>query len=103
MSSIDAAILQAVESFVEELKRLIQQAAMESVQVALTGGSALTRPSLKGGRSTLATAANGDPKKRAKRTPDELEALSKRLRAYIAKNPGQRIEQIGRSLDLPTK
>jgi hypothetical protein len=41
--------------------------------------------------------------KGAKRTPEELEALTKKLRAAIAKQPGQRIEQIGAGLGVATK
>jgi hypothetical protein len=42
-------------------------------------------------------------KKGAKRTPEELEQLIKKLHTYVAKNPGQRIEQIAAGLDISTK
>jgi hypothetical protein len=42
-------------------------------------------------------------KKGAKRTPEELEQLIKKLHSYVAKNPGQRIEQIASGLDISTK
>jgi predicted transcriptional regulator len=32
-----------------------------------------------------------------------LEALTEKLGAFIKKNPGQRIEQIGKALGTPTK
>ena len=41
--------------------------------------------------------------KGAKRTQAELEALTSRLAAYIAKNPGLRVEQINRDLGTSTK
>ena len=38
-----------------------------------------------------------------KRTPEALEALTKKLHAYIAKNPGLRIEKIAEGLGCSTK
>jgi len=101
MPSKDA-IRDAVEAFVEELKRIIEQAALESVQSVL-GGS---RPTTGRAPKTARAAAAKVPTRRskgAKRTTEELEALMKKLHAFIAKNPGQRVEQIGGSLGVPTK
>lgn len=42
-------------------------------------------------------------KKGAKRSPEALEILTRKLLGYITKNPGERIEQIGVGLGLPTK
>ena len=39
----------------------------------------------------------------AKRPPEELAATVAKLGAYIAKNPGQGIEAIGKALATPTK
>jgi hypothetical protein len=41
--------------------------------------------------------------KGAKRSPDELEAITKRLHAYVSKHPGERIEQIAAAMGVPTK
>jgi hypothetical protein len=41
--------------------------------------------------------------KGAKRTPDELEALTKNVLAHIKRNPGQRVEQIAAALGTSTK
>ena len=102
MSKTDTAIREAVESFVEQLRGLITQAALESVQVALNGGSVLPRRSSKQGRSPAPSALKAR-QKGIKRSPEELDALVKKLLAYITKHPGQRIEQIGASLGLPSK
>ena len=102
MSNTDIAIREAVESFVEQLRGLITQAALESVQVALNGGSALPRRGSKPGRSGSPSAVK-TRQKGIKRSPEELDALVKRLLAYIVKHPGQRIEQIGASLGVPSK
>jgi len=102
MSNIDDAVREAVESFVEQLKGLIQRAALESVQTALNGGSALSPrgASRELGRGSLALERQ---QAGSKRSPAELAVLIKKLHAYIAKNPGQRIEKIGTGLGVPTK
>jgi hypothetical protein len=41
--------------------------------------------------------------KGAKRRPEALTALTDKLGAFIVKNPGLRIEQLGRALGTPTK
>jgi hypothetical protein len=102
MSNIDDAVREAVELFVEQLKDLIQRAALESVQTALNGG----KPSSgRGSKLQLGRAAAMPPphESSSKRTPAELAVLIKKLHAYIAKHPGLRIEKIGAGLDLPTK
>jgi hypothetical protein len=102
MSNTDAAIREAVESFVEELRGLIQAAALESVQSALSGGTSLGR-SPKPGRRAPFTAFSKARQQGNKRTPEELEALVKKLHSYLTKNPGQRIEQVGTGLGVSTK
>jgi len=100
MPSTDAAIREAVNSFVEQLRGLIQQAALESVHAALTQ----ERPTKRGkaGRVAVHNAARARAKG-AKRTPDELETLFKKLHAHIGENSGERIEQIGAALGVSTK
>ncbi len=101
MSNIDDAVREAVELFVEQLKALIQRAALESVQTALNGGS---RSSQRGpSRRSTALIAPQRHETGSKRTPAELALLIKKLHAYIAKNPGLRIEKIGDGLGVPTK
>ncbi|MEO7034785.1 MAG: DNA-binding protein [Polyangiaceae bacterium] len=103
MANISDTIRAALDSFVDDLSNLIQQAALESVEQALAGASAI--PGRRGARAAAAPsfASLASRKKGAKRTPEELEQLIKKLHAYIAKNPGQRIEQIAASLDITTK
>jgi hypothetical protein len=101
MPNTDVAIREVVESFVQQLRGLIQQAALESVQAALSSGV----PARRGARPSLAAvvAAQRGRRKGAKRTPEELEALVKKLHSFVSKTPGQRIEQIGRALGVATK
>ena len=100
MSKIDAELLELIESFVEQLTSLVQRRALESVQSALHGGALPSRTGSKFGRSALGTPGYESS---TKRSPAELAELIKKLHAYIAKNPGLRIEKIGAGLGLPTK
>jgi len=106
MANISDTIRAALDAFVNDLSSLIQEAALESVEQALAEAS--TIPGGRGGRGGRAAAPSfaslsQNRKKGAKRTPEELEQLIKKLHGYIAKNPGQRIEQIAQGLDISTK
>jgi hypothetical protein len=100
MSNSDTAIREAVEAFVEQLSGLIRQSALESVQSLLAGAGPSRRGS-KGAR--VPTLVARGKRKGAKRSPEELDALVKKFHAHVAKHPGQRIEQIGQILAIPTK
>jgi len=105
MANISDTIRAALDAFVNDLSSLIQEAALESVEQALAEAS--TIPGRRG-RTARAAATSFvslslNRKKGAKRTPEELEQLIKKLHGYIAKNPGQRIEQIAQGLDISTK
>ncbi len=107
MANINDTVRAALDAFVEDISNLIQQAALESVEAALAGASSI--PGRRGRGAHAATpafasaSAGAGRKKGAKRTPEELEQLIKKLHGYISKNPGQRIEQIASSLDISTK
>ena len=108
MANINDTIRAALDAFVEDISNLIQQAALDSVEQALAGASVI--PGRRGGRGAAGRAAVSSfsglgrgQKKGAKRTAEELEQLIKKLHSYIAKNPGQRIEQIAQGLDITTK
>jgi hypothetical protein len=110
MANINDTIRAALDSFVEDISNLIQQAALESVEQALAGASVIPGRSGRGARGARGAAIPASfaalgrgRKKGAKRTADELEQLIKKLHGYVAKNPGQRIEQIAQGLDITTK
>lgn len=96
MKSHNAAIQALIQDFADKLVTLVQADIIHSL-TAIVGGAAST--SAKPGKAPKA-AARG---KGAKRSPDELEGLTKRLFAYVGKNPGQRIEQIGAGMGVTTK
>src|SRR3954463_4310591 len=105
MANISDTIRAALDAFVNDLSSLIQEAALESVEQALAEASTIPGRRGRGARAVAATFASPSEsrKKGAKRTPEELEQLIKKLHSYIAKNPGQRIEQIASGLDISTK
>ena len=105
MANINDTVRAALEAFVDDISSLIQQAALESVETALAGASSIPSRRGRGPRAVAPASAPSaaNRKKGAKRTPEELEQLIKKLHGYIAKNPGQRIEQIASSLDISTK
>lgn len=105
MANISDTIRAALDEFVNDLSSLIQEAALESVEQALAEASTIPGRGGRGARAaaTSIMAFSQSRKKGAKRTPEELEQLIKKLHGYIAKNPGQRIEQIAQGLDISTK
>ncbi|HET7540655.1 MAG TPA: DNA-binding protein [Polyangiaceae bacterium] len=106
MANINDTIRAALDAFVNDLSSLIQEAALESVEQALAEASTIPGRGGRGARARAAVsfvALSQSRKKGAKRTPEELEQLIKKLHGYIAKNPGQRIEQIAQGLDISTK
>jgi hypothetical protein len=110
MANISDTIRAALDAFVTDLSNLIQEAALESVEQALAEASSIpgrggrgARGARAGAPSFVSLSLSQSRKKGAKRTPEELEQLIKKLHGYIAKNPGQRIEQIAQGLDISTK
>lgn len=65
---------------------------------------ALSREALIFGAAVANSRAAREPtRKGAKRPPEEIEQLTGKLLAYITKHPGERIEQIGVGMCVPTK
>jgi hypothetical protein len=100
-NDVEAEIRARLEQFASELTTLIQESAMSRVADAFSGSTPVRR-----GRRTAAAApaqrvTRG--RKGQKRDPQLLEALTEKLGAFIAQNPGLRIEQIGKTLGVATK
>jgi hypothetical protein len=101
-NDVEAEIRARLEQFATRLTALIQQSAMSSVEDAFGGSTPARRG--RGGRSAAVVAPRAPRgRKGQKRDPALLEALTEKLGSFIAKNPGQRIEQIGQSLGVATK
>ncbi len=105
-STTDAALRARIESFTADLANIVRAAALEAVTSALGAPSA---PAKRGpGRPAKATSAAPSAKparkgKRAKRTPEDVAKMGEAVVAYVAKNPGVSVEQIGKALSVKTK
>jgi hypothetical protein len=99
--SVDSAVRARVEVFAKELSELVRESALEVVRLALGDGGGPVRRG--GPRASSPRAAAEGRSKGSKRDPKILVALTEKLGAFIKKNPGQRIEQIGKALGIATK
>jgi hypothetical protein len=100
MSDFNDQISKLVNEFVSQVAALARRAAMDTLQSALAG--ALPGGGRRG-RAVIALPAGGRRPKGAKRPAGEIERTKERVYAYIKENPGQRIEQINKSLGTTTK
>jgi len=97
-------IQRLVDEFVAQLSVLVHQSALEVVREALgdTAAPAKRRgpgrpPKAKAAKSSKATG------KRGRRSADEVESLGKVVLTHVRAHPGQRLEEIGRALEIVTK
>jgi hypothetical protein len=107
MSDFQDEMNRTVQGFVAQISELARRAALETLESAFGGGG--------GGRSmapatTTASAIAGPSRagrprggRGAKRTSEDLEALSAQVASFVKSNPGLRIEQINKELGTTTK
>jgi hypothetical protein len=95
----------SVQAALDTLIEAIRSELREEFLSALGGsGSAPKRGGGRAKRSAPSAAPRAKARaKGAKRTPEELEELTKNVLAHIKKNPGQRVEQIAEALGTSTK
>src|ERR1043166_8967587 len=102
--------IQAIlDNALAEVRAALLEEASQAVREALGGSEAGN------GRRTLSGEKTGNGRRKAgpkpkaarakgaKRTPEELEQLTKTLLSAIKKGPGRRIEEIGKDLGVATK
>ncbi|MBL8800492.1 MAG: hypothetical protein JNN27_00730 [Planctomycetes bacterium] len=105
-STTDAALRARIESFTADLANLVRAAALEAVTSAL---GAPTAPAKRGPGRPVKSGTPSPivaPKrrgKRAKRTPEDVAKMGDAVVAYVAKNPGQSVEQIKKALGVEKK
>jgi hypothetical protein len=88
MANLHTDIQRLVDGFVAQVSELARRAAIDTLAGALGAQ----------GRGTRAANVRG-----YKRRSEDLESLSDTLVAFVAKNPGLRIEQINKQLGTNTK
>ena len=96
-TSLDSEIRSRVAAFADEIIALIRTSAVDVVNAAL-GGTAV-----RGRRGRAVSARMPTRPKGTKRDPVAIARLTETLGTFIKKNPGQRIEQIGKALGIATK
>jgi hypothetical protein len=105
-STANAAMRARIESFTADLANIVRTAALEAVIGAL---GAPTAPAKRGPGRPVKSGTPSPivaPKrtgKRAKRTPEDVAKMGETVVAYVAKNPGQSVEQIKKALGVEKK
>ncbi len=123
MSNVESELRSLVTAFVNELRHLTRQEALESVAAALQAGAPAPvrrgpgRPRGSTNAARAAKAAAEAPKAAApkaapasrarkageKRKPEDLARLVDQLAEHIKGNAGQGVEEISKNMGVPTK
>ncbi|HEY0993944.1 MAG TPA: hypothetical protein VGD80_43105 [Kofleriaceae bacterium] len=106
MSDFQNDMNHAVESFVAQITELARRAAMNTLESAFGGRAGRAGGARAALASALTAAARvGRPRggRGAKRTAEDIEALSSKFASFVKANPGLRIEQINKELGTTTK
>jgi len=126
MSNIENELRNRVDAFVNDLRGLVRQAALEAVTAALKGGEVApaakkpgrpakaapvveaeepARKAVGRPRGRAAAAPAKAPKRRVgeKRSPQQLAQVTEQVFNHIQKNPAQGVEQIAKALNTTTK
>lgn len=104
MSDFQNEMNRTVQSFVAQITQLAHRAAIDTLESAFTG-----RAGRNGGRPAAVAMAPVGARGRsrggrgAKRSPEDLEALSQKFATFVKAHPGLRIEQINKELGTTTK
>jgi hypothetical protein len=106
MSDFQNEMNRAVQGFVAQITELARRAAIDTLESAF-GGRA---PRGASGAALAVAMASAEPRvgrprggRGAKRSAEDLEALSEKLGSFVKANPGLRIEQINKQLGTTTK
>lgn len=92
----------AVQGFVAQITELARRAAINTLESAFGGRGAARAVA---SPASVAVAHVGRPRggRGAKRSPEDLEALSSKFASFVKSHPGLRIEQINKELGTTTK
>jgi len=109
MSDFQTEMNRTVQEFVAQISELARRAAIDTLESAFGAGAGAARGSTGAGPVTRAPTAApvraGRPPggRGAKRTQEDLDALSNQLASFVKSNPGLRVEQINKQLGTSTK
>ncbi len=96
MSDLQSKVNRTVQGFVAEVIDLVRHTAVETIQVAFADPAATGAEVADADRGPAAHAIR-------RRTPEDLDALAKRLAIVIRANPGLRIAELGERLGTPPR
>ncbi len=106
MNNVQNDMNHAVQGFVAQITELARRAALDTLESAFGGktGRVGAAPAV-AVTASPGVARAGRPRggRGAKRTAEDLEALSEKFAAFVKANPGLRIEQINKELGTTTK
>jgi len=111
MSDFQTDMNRAVQGFVAQITELARRAAIDTLESAFGGRAARSSATATATAAVAVPSAPaaagrvGRPRsgRGAKRTPEDLEALSEQFATFVKANPGLRIEQINKELGTTTK
>ena len=96
MSDLQSKVNRTVQGFVAEVIELVRHTAVETLQIAFADPAAAG--------PALASADRGPASSSGRRrTPEDLDALARRLAIVIRANPGLRIAELGERLGTPPR
>jgi hypothetical protein len=103
-TSTDRELRERIDAFVAEISNLVRISALEAVHAALgsTLGAAAA-PAAKRGPGRPPKAAAASASSGGKRSPEAVLKTADAVLAYIKSHPGQRLEEIGKGVKMPTK
>jgi hypothetical protein len=106
MSDFQNEMNRTVQAFVTQISELARRAALDTLESAFTGRLPSAKTS--GSPAVIATTGAGSTSRvrsgrGAKRSTEDLEAMSQQFAAFVRANPGLRVEQINKELGTTTK
>src|SRR4051812_22642745 len=102
MSDFQNEMNRAVEGFVAQITELARRAAMDTLESAF-GSRGTSRTAVNSATASMARVGRPRGGRGAKRTAEDLEALSGKFASFVKSHPGLRIEQINKELGTTTK
>jgi hypothetical protein len=106
MSDFQNEMNHVVQGFVTQITELARRAAIGTLESAFgghAGRTAGTRVAVALPTAGVASVGRRSGGRGAKRTAEDLEALSEKFAAFVKANPGLRVEQINKELGTTTK
>ena len=102
---LDLEIRRRIDQFLSELDALVRNAAVESVQAALSdsGSSARRGPSKTAKHEPKGAPARGKARKRVRRSSELVAKLGDLVQAFVASHPGARLEHISSGVQVESR